>query len=82
MSACSCCHRDEAEVKPRRGLRTIDFDGNRTINPFDGPLCGECFTRTQRFGSPEHRWLLKQVGGYDSLAFAGRAANQPGLTGK
>jgi hypothetical protein len=69
MSACSCCHRGGTDAKPRRGLRTINYDGERTIRPFNGPVCDDCFERTQHVGTREHRWLLEQTSDLDALSF-------------
>ena len=62
MPACNCCLKEEENVRLRRGLRTIDGTGARTIEPFDGPLCDDCFFQTQRIGSEQQKWLLRQVG--------------------
>jgi len=47
--------------KIRPLLRAYDFNGLRTIRPFDGPLCQDCNDKAQHFGTPEHSWLLKQL---------------------
>ena len=61
MPACDCCHRDKPDVKIRAGLRGIDRRGNSTARPFHGPLCNDCLALTSRLGSPEQRWLLRQI---------------------
>lgn len=36
--------------------------GKESDKAFRGFLCDECFFNARRPGSPENRWLLKQVG--------------------
>ncbi len=61
MAVCDCCRRDKPDVKIRVGLRGIDSQGNSTTKPFHGPLCNDCLAGTDRSGSAEQRWLLRQI---------------------
>jgi len=61
MPACDCCGRDKPDVKIRVGLRGVDSRGKVTAKLFHGPLCDDCLALTGRFGSPERRWLLRQI---------------------
>jgi hypothetical protein len=61
MPVCDCCRRDKLDVKIRAGLHGADNRGKSTARPFYGPLCNDCLARTSRFGSPEQRWLLRQI---------------------
>jgi len=61
MAVCDCCGSYKPDVRIRVGLRGLDHRGHRTAQPFHGPLCNECLSRTSRIGSAEHRWLLRQI---------------------
>ena len=63
MPRCTCCGQQKPDVQIRPLLRAYDFNGLRTIRPFDGLLCEYCNDKAQHFGTPEHSWLLKQLTG-------------------
>jgi hypothetical protein len=48
MAVCDCCGSDKPDVRIRVGLRGLAHRGHRTAQPFHGPLCNECLSRTKQ----------------------------------
>src|SRR5947209_6466620 len=61
MLKCDLCGQPKPDVQQWPLLRVVDKYGKRTADPFDGMLCGDCHEQAQKFGSPEHLWVLKQI---------------------
>jgi hypothetical protein len=71
-ATCDLCRQPKPDVLKRPLLRVLDQAGTRTVNPFKGLLCDNCVEKAQRFGSPEHRWVLQQIS--QTSPKAGRAS--------
>ena len=61
MAACDLCKQLKPDVQRWPLLRVVDKSGKRTVNPFTGVLCDHCHEEGQKFGSPEHTWVLAQI---------------------
>jgi hypothetical protein len=61
MLACDLCKQSKPDVRRWPLLRVVDESGKRTIDPFNGRLCDHCHEEAQKFGSPEHMWVLEQI---------------------
>jgi hypothetical protein len=58
---CDFCRQEKLDSQLRPLLRVIDDLGHRTINPFHGTLCDNCYGQAQVFGTPIHGWVLNRV---------------------
>ena len=58
---CDFCQQDIVDSHPRPLLRVVDDLGHRTVNPFSGTLCDDCYERAQAFGTPAHGWVLNRI---------------------
>jgi hypothetical protein len=61
MPKCDCCRKETSDASARPGLRAYTEKMERTITPFAGVLCADCFEKSRHFGTPEHGWLVKQL---------------------
>jgi hypothetical protein len=61
MLVCELCKQSKPDVRTWPLLRVVDQSGKRTVDPFNGLLCDRCHEEAQKFGSPEHLWVLEQV---------------------
>src|SRR5690348_17041214 len=58
---CDFCRQEKLDSQLRPLLRVIDDLGHRTINPFHGTLCDNCYGQVQVFGTPIHGWVLNLI---------------------
>jgi hypothetical protein len=58
---CDFCRQDKPDSRLRPLLRVIDDVGHRTIDPFQGTLCDNCYGQAQEFGTPIHDWVLNRI---------------------
>jgi hypothetical protein len=58
---CDFCRQEKRDSQLRPLLRVIDDFGHRTINPFRGRLCDNCYERAQAFGTHVHDWVLNRI---------------------
>jgi hypothetical protein len=61
MLICELCKQSKPDVRKWPLLRVVDQGGKRTVDPFNGLLCDHCHEKAQKFGSPEHIWVLEQI---------------------
>jgi hypothetical protein len=53
--------REHQWPRARPLLRVIDDRGHRTINPFHGTLCDDCYGQARVLGTPIHGWVLNRI---------------------
>jgi hypothetical protein len=63
---CDFCRQEKADGQPRPLLRVVDDLGQRTVNPFRGILCNDCYDEAQVFGTSTHGWVLNRIKGVDA----------------
>jgi hypothetical protein len=61
MSCCDVCKQLKPDARNRPLLRVLDQNGNRTVDPFNGRLCDDCYSETLRFGTPAHICVLERI---------------------
>jgi hypothetical protein len=62
---CDFCRHEKLDSQLRPLLRVVDDLGQRTVNPFRGRLCDNCYDKAQVFGTPVHGWVLNRIKGVD-----------------
>jgi hypothetical protein len=60
---CDFCRHEKLDSQLRPLLRVVDDLGQRTVNPFRGRLCDNCYDKAQVFGTLVHRWVLNHIKG-------------------
>ena len=60
---CDFCRQGKLDSQQRPLLRVVDDLGHRTVNPFHGRLCDNCYDKAQVFGTPVHSWVLNRIKG-------------------
>jgi hypothetical protein len=61
MVQCGCCFKEKTDAHFRPGLYPVDDSGKVATKAYVGFLCEDCLAKARSSGTPEHRWLLRQV---------------------